>query len=263
MDIFVKKNHSLSLPVMIYAHSKLSTLQVNQGFITIDDIFQSIRCAPSDSSSKDSRTTNDSSSSSPLSVISSQLEVNIYTSLLIDACGLNLSNPGTFIMPKELIANDQAFLKNLLSVLFVKTKGETSPAIEDFKIEVMNYMQINLSNSKPNSSPSNSVSKNDTSPSLRSQTSTIPGDSSLNSSIINSHQASPSLTSQNFSLDSQALNSGLGFDLPQSSYYDANSQLFNQVAIPKPNEPDPNDPMVKFLGKLINFTSLLSYFTFS
>lgn len=127
MEEYILQNTKLSLPTFVSVYSNLRKLQLTTGSFSFEDLQQCLTSSP------------DMSQVSPL-------EINIYSNLFIDACSLGLNNPVSFFMPRDILANESLFLNNLMNLLLGKCKGNLFPLIEEFRNDMIKYINCTSMN---------------------------------------------------------------------------------------------------------------------
>jgi hypothetical protein len=98
---------------------------MSKGSILYDDILQSLTLSGREMSAQD---------------------LNAHAALLYEAVlapVVNSKNQMTLQMKSEVIANDQAFIKSLLYVMYSRTGGAEFPLVEEFKAEAIAFLKSN------------------------------------------------------------------------------------------------------------------------
>lgn len=116
----------LFLPVFTNAHSRLTLTQMNKGFITYDDLLQSLNYALNGGSE-----------------ITASPEVTVYAGVIYESSfqpAMLGKGPG-FILSRDLTGNEANFLRAVVQVLMQHSNGKENLIVEDFKVDVAAFLK--------------------------------------------------------------------------------------------------------------------------
>ena len=125
IESFIKSNRKFSLNLLVNAHSRLSVIQLSKGSVSYEDILQSL-CL--------------SGQEIPNADLAAHAAV-IYEGVLSPA--INAKNQVTLQMNRDIIANDNNFIKSIMNVMYSRCGNTEYPTVEEFKLEALMFLKGN------------------------------------------------------------------------------------------------------------------------
>jgi hypothetical protein len=123
IDLFIRGNKKISLPVLLHAHSNLSLLQLNKGAFSLDEVLQCLSMRGLEMSTAD---------------------LNAHAALIYEGILSPVAVAGNHMMlqmNRDVIGNESNFLKSLLNALYSRCGGMEYTTVEQFNMEAFMYLK--------------------------------------------------------------------------------------------------------------------------
>lgn len=159
---YIKNNNKFILNILINAHTRLSYIQLQKGYVTQEDIHNSLQsdeallssASPSQSLPKATATSTSMISSSD--VILNVNDSNAHAALLVESTLIpffTLSGQIQLQMNRDIINNNNNFILSMINIIYMKCENIHYPLMDEFCNEANAFLQSTIG-----ISPSSSMS---------------------------------------------------------------------------------------------------------
>lgn len=156
---YIKNNNKFILNILINAHTRLSYIQLQKGYVTQEDIHNSLQSDEALSSSSLSQSLPKSTATSTSMISSSDIilngnDSNAHAALLVDCTLIPLFTPSGQIqlqMIRDIINNINNFILSIINIIYMKCENIHYPLMDEFCNEANAFLQstIGISSSSP------------------------------------------------------------------------------------------------------------------
>ena len=150
---YIKNNNKFILNILINAHTRLSYIQLQKGYVTQEDIHNSLQSdeallsSPSSSQSLPKATATSTSMISSSDIILNVNDSNAHAALLVESTLIplfTLSGQIQLQMNRDIINNNNNFILSMINIIYMKCENIHYPLMDEFCNEANAFLQSTI-----------------------------------------------------------------------------------------------------------------------
>jgi hypothetical protein len=149
---YIKNNNKFILNILINAHTRLSYIQLQKGYVTQEDIHNSLQSDEALLSSSLSQSLPKTTATSTSMISSSDIILNVndsnaHAALLVESTLIPLFTPSGQIqlqMIRDIINNINNFILSIINIIYMKCENTHYPLMDEFCTEANAFLQSTI-----------------------------------------------------------------------------------------------------------------------